>query len=174
MPTAAPTTPLYATADVAPTNDYSYVIDEESANVIGAHSALANYSIDIARIDDSHVSECTQASHLSTCTAETQVSVIIEDSMLNIEPLPDTAVSPSGDQAEVSPDTFSNKGFAQLRLVCPTSSIEIHSPPETEVRFPSDPQVDADNPANHRLSAVSLEVIWVHTALPPYTEAPLL
>ena len=156
MATAVPTTPLYATADVAPTNDYSYVVDQESANAIGAHTALANDAIDIARIDDSHVSECTQASHLSACTAETHVSITTEGSMLNIEPLPDTAVSPSGDQAEVSPETFSYKGFAQLRIVCPTSSNEIHfTTPETEVRFPNDPQVDTDNPANHMFFEVA-------------------
>jgi hypothetical protein len=156
MATAASTTPLYATADVAPPSEHSYVVDQESANAIGATTALANDAIDIARIDDSHLSECTQASHLSACTAETHASVITEDSMLNNEPLPVTAVAPSGDQAEVNPESYSYKGFAQLRIVCSASSNEIHfTTPETEVRSPNDPLVDTDSLANHRLSAVS-------------------
>jgi hypothetical protein len=92
MASATPTTMHAAMADVASINDHSYVYDMEYANVIGAHTAPANDAIDIAPINDSHVSECTEASHLSACTAETQVSTITEDSMLNPEPLQETVV----------------------------------------------------------------------------------
>jgi hypothetical protein len=110
---------------------------------------------DLARIDD-HLSGCTQASHLSACTAEAHASVITEDSMLNHEPLPVTAVAPSGDQAEVNPESSSCKGLAQCVIVCSTRDNETHiTTPETEVRSPNDPLVDADNPAKHRSSAVS-------------------
>jgi hypothetical protein len=103
-------------------------------------------AIDLARIDDSRLSECTQASHLSACMAETHVSVITEDSMLNHKPLPVTAVTPSGDRAEVIPESSSYKGLAQFVIVCSTSSNEIHfTTPETEVPSPNDPLVDTDS-----------------------------
>jgi hypothetical protein len=103
-------------------------------------------AIDLARIDDSHLSECTQASHLSACMAEIRVSVITEDSMLNHKPLPVAAVTPSGDRAEVIPESSSYKGLAQCVIVCYTSSNNIHfATPETEVPSPNDPLVDADS-----------------------------
>jgi hypothetical protein len=109
-------------------------------------------AIDLARIDDSRLSECAQASHLSACTAEIHASVITDDSMLNHEPLPVIAVTSSGDRAEVSSESSSYKGLAQCVIVCSTSSNENHfATPETEVRAPNDPLVDTDNPANHRL-----------------------